>query len=334
MDTAPVEFGYTLSSEEFAPGDLMAQAIMAEDNGFTFASVSDHFHPWTSSQGHSPFVWTTLGAAFARTTTLRMATGVTCPLIRIHPVIVAQAAATTAVMSGGRFSLGVGTGEALNEHVTGERWPHVEQRQEMLIEAISIMRALWTGETLDHAGEYYTVDNARLFTVPETPPPVIVAAAGEGSARLAAEHGDGLWCTSPNETVIRAYRDNGGAGPVYGQVTVCYAKTEEEGLEAAHRIWPTAAVPGQLSQDLPTWTHFEQVAQLVKPEMLKGSVAAGPEVEPYVDAVRPYLEAGVDHLHFHQIGPDQSGFMAFWRDELRAAIADRATDRPLVSRRS
>lgn len=322
MPPTVVEFGYTLSSEEFSPVDLVEHAALAEENDFSFASVSDHYHPWTSEQGHSPFVWTTLGGAFSRTRSLRIATGVTCPLIRIHPVIVAQAAATTAVLSRGRFSLGVGTGEALNEHVTGERWPHIEQRQEMLIEAISIMQALWTGETLDHVGEYYTVDNARLFTVPDEPPAVIVAAAGEGSARLAAVHGDGMWSTSPQPELVSAYRGHGGGGPVYGQVTCCFAPSEKEGLETAYRVWPTAGVPGQLSQDLPTWTHFEQVAELVSPDSLRGKVAAGPDVAAYVEAVRPYVEAGFDRIHFHQIGPDQSGFMKFWRDELRPALID------------
>ncbi len=315
-----MQWGYTLSSEEFEASDLAMQASLAEDAGFEFLTISDHFHPWTQSQGHSPFVWTTLGAVSARTRSIPVGTGVTCPIIRIHPVLVAQAAATVSELSNGRFFLGVGTGEALNEHITGARWPPIDVRQEMLIEALHVIRALWTGETVDHHGTHFTVENARLFSASEHRIPVVVAAAGPSSAKVAAEHGDGLWTTSPDPEVIGAYRDAGGEGPVYGQLTVCYGTDEEAAKQLAHEIWPNAAVKGQLSQDLPTWTHFEQAAQMVTADDVAESVVCGADVQRVVEQVEQYRKAGVDHLHFHQVGPDQRGFIDWWRGELRGAL--------------
>ncbi|MGD9703807.1 MAG: TIGR03557 family F420-dependent LLM class oxidoreductase [Acidimicrobiia bacterium] len=316
-------WGYTLSSEEFDPAELVRLAGSAEEAGFSFASVSDHFHPWTERQGHSPFVWTTVGAVLARTATMRLGTGVTCPLIRVHPAIIAQAAASSAALGGDRFFLGIGTGEALNEHVTGERWPPIEQRSEMLAEAVAIMRELWTGETVDHHGQHYTVENARLFTLPERPPAVIAAASGPAAARFAAEHADGLWVTSPDAEVIDTYRKAGGSGPVYGQVTLCWGEDAAAARRLALEIWPTAGLPGQLNQDLPTFTHFEQAAKLVRPDDLAERVPAGPDAAPVVDLTAKYVAAGVDHLHFHQIGPDQAGFLRFWTSALRDALTER-----------
>lgn len=197
-------WGYTLSSEEFAPADLVRYAALAEDAGFDFLTVSDHYHPWVSSQGHSPFVWTTLGGVGARTTTIEVGTGVTCPIIRMHPAIVAQAAATSAsIMEGPRFFLGVGTGEWLNEHILGDRWPSIETRVDMLVEAISVMRALWTGETVDHHGEHFTVENAKLFTTADYDIPVIWAASGPKSAHRAGPELD------PIAALVQKYTDAG-----------------------------------------------------------------------------------------------------------------------------
>lgn len=313
-------WGYTLSGEEFGPRELVDQAVAAEDAGFDFATASDHFHPWTTSQGHSPFVWTTLGGAAARTDRIEFGTGVTCPLIRIHPVVVAQAAATVSAASGGRFFLGVGTGEALNEHVTGARWPAIEIRREMLAEAIAVMRELWTGETVDHWGEHYTVENARIFTRPEGDIPVIVAASGTAAAELAAEHGDGLWSTSPDAEIVEAYRSAGGDGPVYGQVTVCWAPSDEEGRQTAMRQWPNAGIPGQLSQDLPTWTHFEQAAKLVTEAALAERLPSGPDIGPMTELINAYVEAGFDHVHLHQIGSRQHEFLDVWVDRMLPAL--------------
>lgn len=315
-----MHWGYTLSSEEFTASQLAENAPLAEDAGFDFLTSSDHFHPWTTSQGHSPFVFTTLGAVAARTTRIPFGTGVTCPIIRYHPTVVAQAAATLAELSAGRFFLGIGTGEALNEHITGARWPPIDVRQEMLAEAVEVMRALWTGETVDHHGRYYTVDNARLFAATEHRIEVISAASGPSSAELAARIADGMWTTSPSKDTVDAYRDAGGTGPVYGQLTVCVHDDEQQARKMAHEIWPNAAVAGQLSQDLPTWTHFEQAATMVTEDDVASRVVCGTDVGRVVEQVDAYREAGITHLHFHQVGPDQRRFLDFWGEQLRSAL--------------
>ncbi|HWC67583.1 MAG TPA: TIGR03557 family F420-dependent LLM class oxidoreductase [Acidimicrobiales bacterium] len=316
------QFGYTLASEEHPPNDLVRHARRAEELGFDFLSISDHFHPWISEQGQSPFVWSTIGGVASVTERIELGVGVACPLIRIHPAIVAQAAATSAVMLEGRFFLGVGTGELLNEHVVGARWPAIEIRQEMLREAVDIIRRLCTGDDVDHHGRYYEVENARLFTHPEDVPPIIVSAFGPAAVEMAAEIGDGLWSTSPDPELLQQYGDAGGKGPRIGQVTLCWADNREDAIRTAHRVWPTSGIPGQLSQELPTPTTFEQAAQLVTPEAIAQKLPCGPGVEPVLEAIRAYEQAGFDRLHLHQIGPDQDGFFRFWEKELQPALAD------------
>jgi G6PDH family F420-dependent oxidoreductase len=247
-------------------------------------------------------------------------TGVTCPIIRYHPTIVAQAAASSASLLDGRFFLGVGTGEWLNEHIAGGAWPAIEVRREMLVEAVAVMRRLWTGETVDHRGDHYTVENARLFTVPQGEIPVIVAASGAESAEAAADFADGLWSTSPEPEIVDAYRRAGGRGPVYGQITVCVAADEESARKTALEAWPNAGLPGQLSQDLPTWSHFQQVSELVTADRVAQRIACGPDPDKIVDLAKKYTDAGFDHLHFHQVGPDQRAFIDFWKSTLSAAL--------------
>jgi G6PDH family F420-dependent oxidoreductase len=313
--------GYALSSEEHRPADLVRNARLAEESGFEFALISDHFHPWVDAQGHAPFVWTVLGAIARETQRLEVGTGVTCPTIRIHPAIIAQAAATTADLFEGRFFLGVGTGENLNEHILGDHWPPYEEREEMLVESIEILRGLWEGELFSHRGEHYIVENARIYTLPDTPPAIMVAASGPESVQVAREIGDGLVVTAPNAEVIAAFRAGGGAAkPVYGQLTVCWAETEEQGMRTLHEIWPNAGVPGDLSQELPLPRHFEEASRLVTPEMLAEQIPVGPDVERHVAAIQEYLDAGVDHLYLHQVGADQEGFFRFFTDELAAAV--------------
>jgi G6PDH family F420-dependent oxidoreductase len=317
-----ISFGLTLSSEEHSPGDLVATAVAAEEAGFEFASISDHFHPWTSEQGHSPFVWAVLGAIAQATEDLDVAVGVTCPIVRIHPAIVAQAAATISLLLGDRFTLGVGTGEALNEHILGHRWPPPAVRRGMLEEAVAVIRELWTGETVDHRGDFYEVENARLFDPPASPPPIVVSGFGTEATELAARIGDGYWGHAPDPEPLQHYRRCGGTGPRYAQINVCWAEDEAESRRTAHRIWPNAGISGQLAQDLPTWTHFEQAAETVREEDVVRAVSCGPDVDAYVDTVRQYADAGFDHLYFHQIGPDQAGFIRFWRDHLNPAVVD------------
>jgi G6PDH family F420-dependent oxidoreductase len=201
-----MRIGYFLSSEEFGPADLIDQARRAEDAGFEALWISDHFHPWLDAQGQSPFVWSTIGA-LSQVCRLPVMTAVTCPTTRIHPAIVAQAAATSAVLHEGRFVLGVGTGEALNEHIYGDPWPGADVRLEMLEEAVDVMRTLWAGGFVDYRGEYYTLDNARLYTLPDEPPKVFVSGFGAKSIDLAAEIGDGYVCTEPDAEMIQRFRE-------------------------------------------------------------------------------------------------------------------------------
>jgi G6PDH family F420-dependent oxidoreductase len=317
-----VAFGYTLSSEEHTPTDLVRNARRAEEVGFDFVSISDHFHPWVSAQGHSPFVWSVLGAIGATTERIQVGVGVTCPIMRIHPAVIAQATATTQLLLDGRFVFGVGTGEALNEHILGQRWPAPEVRREMLEEAVDLIRQLWTGETVDHRGQFYEVENAKLFDPPGEAPPIIVSGFGPKAVELAAKIGDGYWGTSPEGELLETYEQHGGTGPRYAQLNLCWGKDEAAARKLAYEIWPNAGVPGQLSQDLPTWTHFEEASQMVSEEEATKSTPCGPELQPVLDSVQQYLDAGYDHLYFHQIGPDQEGFFTFWTEELQPALQD------------
>lgn len=312
-----VQLGYAISSEEFRPNDLVENAVKAEATGFGYALISDHFHPWMDLQGHSPLVWSVIGGIAQRTSQLQLGTGVTAPIIRIHPAIIAQAAATSADMMPGRFFLGVGTGENLNEHVTGEHWPPVSIRQEMLTEAVEIIRELWQGgyKTID--GDYYTVENARLYTLPETLPKIHVAAEGPESATLAGRIGDGLISTSPGAETVKTFNGAGGKGkPTYGQMTVCWAKTEDEGLETALKQWGYTGLPGQLSQELALPMYFQDAATLVTKEIIGKSVVCGPDAQTYHDKIKEYADAGYSHVYIHQIGLDQDGFFDFARREL------------------
>jgi coenzyme F420-dependent glucose-6-phosphate dehydrogenase len=316
------QFGYTLSSEEHGPSTLVTNAQKAEAAGFDFCSISDHFHPWVSNQGHSPFVWTVLGAVAVATTTVDVVVGVTCPLVRIHPAVIAHAAATTSLLFDGRFSLGVGTGEALNEHVLGHRWPTPEVRLGMLDEAVTVLRRLWSGETVDHRGDVYTVENARLFDPPEADIPVIVSGFGEASAALAGRIGDGMFGHATDGALVRRFAGAGGSGPRYAQLNVCLGDDEDACRKTVLEVWPNSAIPGQLSQDLPTWTHFEQAAELVTEETATATIPCGPDLDGVVDAARASIEAGYDHLYLHQIGPDQGPLFDRWQSDLGSRLRD------------
>jgi coenzyme F420-dependent glucose-6-phosphate dehydrogenase len=315
------EIGYALSSEEFAPNDLVTFARAAEDAGFTFALISDHFHPWIDAQGQSPFVWSVLGAIAQATDRLKIGTGVTCPTMRIHPAIIAQAAATTASMMPGRFFLGVGTGENLNEHITSARWPSLEIRQEMLEEAVEVMRTLWEGGLRSYRGRYFTVENARIYTLPEEPVPIMVAAAGEASAELAGRIGDGLISTAPKHETIETFEKSGGSGLKYGQLTVCYDGDERRARKTALEQWPNAAIPGQLGQELPLPTHFEQAAKSVTEDSIAETVVCGPDPEKHLEQIRAFTEAGFDHVYVHQVGPKQKEFIEFYAREIIPKLA-------------
>ncbi len=296
-----MRIGYFLSCEEYAPADLIEQARLATDAGFTGLWISDHYHPWIGAQGQSAFVWSMIGA-LSQVTDLPITTAVTCPTTRIHPAIVAQAAATSSVLTGGRFTLGIGTGEALNEHVVGEIWPPAPVRRDMLTEAVDVMRQLWTGDVVNHRCEYYDVDHARLYTVPETPPNIFVSGFGPESIALAGEIGDGFITTTPDAEAIKDFRAHGGAGkPVVAGAKGCWAATEQEGRDIAYRLWPNEQLPGELAQVLPTPEHFEQASSLVTPEMI--AMPHGPDPQPYADLIASYRDAGYDELYVAAVGP-------------------------------
>jgi coenzyme F420-dependent glucose-6-phosphate dehydrogenase len=312
-----VELGYTLSCEELGPNELVRNARAAEEAGFAFASISDHFHPWTDAQGQSPFVWSVIGGVATATERIRLGTGVTCPTMRVHPAIVAQAAATSAVMMEGRFYLGVGAGEELNEHVTGARWPGPEARLEMLEEAIEVLRLLWRGGYRTHRGKHYTVEQARIFTLPDEPPPIGVAASNPKAAQLAGRLGDLLIAVAPDEELIREFEQAGGKDkPRYGQLTVCYAKSEEQARSTAHELWPNAAMGGALGQELATTSHYEAVAELVREDDIAESVVCGPDPKRHLEAIREFEQAGFTHVFVHQIGTEQEHFIRFYADKV------------------
>ena len=312
-----IKLGYALSSEEHEPSKLVAHAQMAERTGFDFLLISDHFHPWVSRQGNSSFVWSVLGGIAQVTRRVSVGTGVTCPIIRFHPALTAQAAATVAAMMAGRFFLGVGTGENLNEHIYDDPWPRIETRQEMLAEAIHIMRELWKGEEYSYQGTYFTVRDARIYTLPEELPPIYMAASGSESAELAAQISDGLISTTAGDDVVNAFKEAGGSEkPCYGMVKVCWAPSQEEAREMVKHWWPTSTISGPLHADLPTPKHFEDVVEAMGEPKIPEDTILGPNPNSYLKAIQGLKENGFDHIYLHQIGPDQEGFFRFFERKL------------------
>jgi coenzyme F420-dependent glucose-6-phosphate dehydrogenase len=315
--------GYALSSEEHRPLALVEHARKAEETGFTLALISDHFHPWIDEQGESPFVWSVIGGIACSTESLTIGTGVTCPIERMHPAIVAQAAATSAAMMPGRFFLGLGSGERLNEHVTGARWPAVGERHARLAEAIEVIRLLWSGELVTHRGDYYVVENARIYTVPDEAPEIAVAASGPAAARLAATHGDALISTAPSAEIVDAYIAAGGDGHRYGQLTVCVDDDEAEALRTARRIWPNAALPGTLSQELALPSDFAAAAELVTEAHVAETVVCSSDPDAHFDAISRYENAGFDHVYVHQIGRQEPFFRLYGESVLPSLATSR-----------
>ena len=317
MGTVPgMRIGYFLSSEECSPATLVEQARLAEQAGFEALWISDHFHPWNDEQGQSPFVWGVIGA-ISQVCSLPVTTAVTCPTVRMHPAVVAQAAATAAVQLDGRFTLGVGTGEALNEHVLGDRWPSEDVRLEMLEESVAVMRALWEGDFVYHHGPHYTVENARIYTRPEQPPKVYVSAFGQKSFDLAVRIGDGFITTQPDAEHVREWKAKAGTDrPTQVGYKVCIADTEDEGVAIAHRLWRNSGLPGELSQVLPSPKHFEQASELVTEDMTREATTCGRDVDQHVEAFQPYAEAGFDEVYVSNMGPHHRQFFDLYRDEV------------------
>jgi coenzyme F420-dependent glucose-6-phosphate dehydrogenase len=312
--------GYSLSCEEHRPEALVDFSQRAEAVGFEYASISDHFHPWVEAQGNSPFVWSVLGGIAQATDRLRVGTGVTCPTGRYHPAVVAQAAATVASMMPGRFFLGVGTGENLNEHIIGDRWPPFDTRAAKLEEAVRIIRLLWSGETQTYSGEYFRVENARIYTLPDAPPPIIVAASGPKSAELAGRIGDGLINSAPSPDVVKRFEasSNGAAGqrPRYLQVNVCYAKDEAEARKTALRICGNVALKGELGNQLPSPAHYQQAVEMLSEEDVAKVILCSANPNEHIKKIDEARSAGYDHVHVYQVGPDQEGFFRFYEREV------------------
>ncbi|MEV0847331.1 TIGR03557 family F420-dependent LLM class oxidoreductase [Streptomyces sp. NPDC049954] len=312
-----MQIGYKLASEAFGPKELVRQAVLAEQAGFDFVEMSDHYHPWLDVQGHSPFTWTVLGTIAAKTDRIGLATGVTCPTVRYHPAIIAQAAATLALVSDDRFTLGVGSGERLNEHVTGEGFPNsVPERHDRLREALEIIRLLWSGGYQSYHGRYLRLDDARVFDLPQRSPLIAVAASGPLSARLAAELGDGLFATEPKGGMVDTYRSAGGDGPRYVEVPMAWAADEHTAAQAALKTSRWAVTGWQVMSELPNPANFEAATATVREEDILSRFACGSDPERYVEVAQPFVDAGFDRLVMQNAGPDPDGFIDFYRREL------------------
>ena len=313
-------YGYFLASEEHSPAELVRQARLAEQAGFDALWISDHFHPWLDEQGQSGFVWSVIGA-ITQATSLPVTTAVTCPTVRVHPAIVAQAAATSALLSGGRFTLGLGSGEALNEHITGRRWPSAEERLEMLEEAIGVIRELFTGRLITHHGTHYTVDTAQLYSVPDSPPPIFMSGFGEKATKLAAKIADGYMSVQPSADSVRLYRESGGGDrPVQGGLKVCWGPDEAAARKAMHRMWRTDQIPGEAVQLLPLPRHFSQLADLIGVDDI--TAPCGPDPDVHIEGIRAYTGAGFDEVYVGQAGGEQDGFFEFYAGQVLPRLRD------------
>lgn len=312
-----MEIGYWLSSEEHTPCDLVEWAVRAEHEGYAAAVISDHFHPWVRTQGQASFVWGVLGAIAHATATLRVGTGVTAPIIRMHPVVVAHAAATAAVQFEGRFFLGLGSGERLNEHVTGQRWPASTERRAMLEEAVTIIRELFRGKNLNHAGDYFQVENAQLFTVPVTEPEIVLAASGAKGAELAGRVADGILGVEPAEKIVQAFEASGGKGKRrLGQLHVCWADDKAAAEKLVCEQWPNGGIQGAALSELTRPRDFEQLAGSLADDAITKNIVCGPDAQEHIEAVARFAAAGFTELYLHQIGPDQEGFFRFYSDHV------------------
>lgn len=311
-----MRIGYKLATEAFDPKELVRQAVMAEEAGFDFVEMSDHFHPWLEEQGHSGFTWSMLASIAARTERIGLATGVTCPTMRYHPAVIAQAAATLQILSDGRFTLGIGAGEKLNEHVTGDGYPAVRVRHRMLREALEIIRLLWRGGYRSYDGRYLRLEDARVFDLPDVLPVIAVAASGPASARIAAELGDGLFGTEPKPELLDTWRGLGGSGPAFGEVPLAWAQDEDAAAREAHRTMRWALTGWKVMSELPNPVNFDAASGTVTVDQVKEAFACGPDVDRHVEMARRFADAGYDHLVLMNAGPDPDGFMRFFADEL------------------
>ncbi len=316
------EIGYTMMCEQAGPKELVRDVQAAEGGGFDFAVISDHYFPWVDAMGHSPYAWSVLGAAAQATDSIGLMTYVTCPIKRYHPAVVAQKAATVALLSDGRFTLGLGAGENLNEHVVGGAWPPVNTRHEMLGEAIDIIRALWTGDYVNYRGRHFEVDSARLWDRPDTPPPLGVAVSGGQSCALAGARADVMIAVEADASLVERFGRSGGAGKAcVGQVPVSYDPDRDAALERALRLFGWFGGGWKVNAELPGPAAFEAAAQYVRPEDVAAAIPCGDRVEDFVAAVRRFTDAGFTHVALCQVGGDhQEGFLRWAEKELLPAL--------------
>lgn len=313
-----MKIGYKLIAEAYAPAEMVRQCLRAEEAGFDFVEISDHYHPWVSEQQHSGFAWSMLAAMAARTERIELATGVTCPFIRYHPAIIAQAAATTALLADGRFTLGVGAGERLNEHVVGRGWPAVHVRHEMLREALEIIRLLWRGGYRTYEGKHLTIEDARVFDLPDSLPPIIVATGGERASTLAAELGDGIFTTEPRADLVEAFTAAGGQGPRYCEVPMAFAPTEDEAAEQARRLFRFGLTGWKVQAELPNPVNFDAATATITAEHMREGFACGPDTDKQLRVAQQFVDAGYDHLALINAGTDVDGFF----DHFGAKLAE------------
>ncbi|MDX6381093.1 MAG: hypothetical protein QOI57_2117 [Rubrobacteraceae bacterium] len=314
------EIGYTMMCEQRSPKDLVDDLVHAERAGFDFSVISDHFHPWLEEQGHSGYAWSILGAAAQATERIPLMSYVTCPIIRYHPAIVAQKAATMALLSDGRFSLGLGAGENLSEHVVGRGWPSADMRHDMLVEAIEIIRTLFDGDYVTYRGEHFDVEDAKLFDRPEEPPPIGVAVSGRQSCELAGEQGDFVIAIEPKAELIEMYREAGGGGPGVAQIPVCYGPDEDECRKLVLEQFRWAANGWKVNAELPNPVNFDAATQWVREEDMASLIPCGPDTEGIVEGVKQFVEAGFEQVALVQVGDRQKEFCEFFERDLAQAL--------------
>jgi G6PDH family F420-dependent oxidoreductase len=319
--------GYAAMCEQFHPSDLIRWSKQAEEAGFGGVMVSDHFHPWVPSQGHSPFAWALMGAIGQATSKVTFGPGVTPPGYRYHPAVVAQAAATLAAMFPGRFWLGLGAGEALNEHIIGGYWPEAPARLDKLVDSIEIIKKLFSGKVVKHKSEHFTLESARLYTMPEQPPPIYVATSGPVMSERTGRLCDGIITVGASEERIgglmqrfeKGAREAGkdpSTMPRLMQIHVSWAKTREECVEQAVREWPTGGMPFP-KQDIRSPEDFEAMRRLVRPEDFRNRVLTSPDLDEHVAEIQKYVDFGFSEVYIHQVGRDQGAFIeAYARDVL------------------
>lgn len=318
------QFGYTMMCEQSRPDQLVEDVQRAERAGFDFSVISDHFQPWLSTQGHSGYAWSILGAAAQATERIGLMSYVTCPTLRYHPAIVAQKAATVQILSGNRFRLGLGAGENLNEHVVGRRWPSVGVRHEMLAEAVDVIAGLFDNQngTFNYRGEYFDIESAKLWDLPDQRVPIGIAVSGPDSCRLAGRKADMMIAVEPNAELAELFDAAGGAAkPKVGQVALAYDEDRDAAVRRAHEQFRWFGLGWKVNADLPNPDSFEDATQFVTQEQVAGALSCGPDVEEHVEAIKSFIEAGFDEVALVQIGAEHQEQFTTWAErELLPAL--------------